>query len=418
MKSIFDLDEFKPYANRWRGRGQELARRKGYYDGSIYQRVRDGLGWLSPRLYRGIKPLYLPLARAVDVDAGIVPGDWSWPEDAPDAWQVARDVLFDDSNWVTRGVLYVHYGAVFGVSGLRVADLREMGQVQLCPVSPEFFMLVEKGQYDETPGLAFWLEHRQGAEGRVEYAEVITPESIRTFVDGEPEGIDGREPEYPNELGEVPFVEVRHVETGAALGESTYHKAIPLLDEVNEMASFVADVIKKNADPQWIAFGVEPSELERGDNVWFAPHGSDIKPVVPNLDIEGVLAFLQEIRRNVEGALPELAFEELRSKDQIATATIELQLLELVLKIKRVRPNYDQGLIEAMRMAGRAGAGMGLGEIAALDDDALGLDDQRPVLPVSRLDEIRAEEAELALEIQRRLASGEGLTATATGGAE
>ena len=63
-RSIFDLDEFKPYRDRWEARIKELGRRRSYYDGSIYQRVRGDLvnvvGHYAPHLYQGVKPLYLP----------------------------------------------------------------------------------------------------------------------------------------------------------------------------------------------------------------------------------------------------------------------------------------------------------------------------------------------------------------------
>ncbi len=57
--------------------------------------------------------------------------------------------------------------------------------------------------------------------------------------------------------------------------------------------------------------------------------------------------------------------------------------MELILLIRRVRPNYDRGLERAARMAGRAARSMGLAEIAALDDPALRFDPARPVLPVT-----------------------------------
>lgn len=411
MQSLFDTDEFKGYSAQWHSRQAELARRKGYYDGSVYRNVRMTVGPLAPRLYKGIKSLYLPLSRAVDVDAGIIPGHWAWEEDAPDTWEEARKQVFAWSNWITQGVLYCHYGAVFGLSGLKVADVRDLGQVQVIPCSPEYFMLVETDRYNRTPMLGFWLEHVQGPDGKQEYAEVITPQEIRTFIDGKPASIDGRPERYPNALGFVPMVEVKHKETGDPLGECTYQMAIPLLDEVNELASYLADVIKKNVEPQWVISGAEGTDLVKsGDNVWFLPNPqAKAMPLVGNVDIAGVAEFIDRIAANVNGALPELAYDELKQKAQIATATIELQLGELVLKIKRCRPNYDQGLIEALRMAGRAAATMGLGDVAVLDDEALALDDDRPVLPVNPLDQIALESARLGLEMQKSMSEGDGL---------
>lgn len=413
-KSLFDGEEFRPYRDRWERRLRELDRRRSYYSGERYLQLRDGtrllsaLGSLGPRLYRGIKPLYLPLARAVDVDAGIIPGGWALPdpEEEPRArqWKAAMDTVFDWSDWSVDGVLYVHYGAQYGVSGLKVADLRAAKRVVVKPLDPTTFLLVGTAQYDATPHLAICVETRTDETGKeFEYAEVVTAEQVRTFRDGEAWEFDGRKAEYPNELGFVPFVEVDHIATGEALGEATYQKAMPLLDEVNELASYLADIIRKHAEAQWAVIGAEPSDMVKsGDNVWFIPQGGDVKALVAAIDVAGVLAFVQEIRDQVHGALPELAFDELKSKTQIATATLELQLMELVLKIRRCRPNYDHGLADALRMCGRAADSMGLPAIAVLDDEGLRFDAERPVLPLDRETELRLEQMELSLEQQRQ----------------
>lgn len=407
--TIFRLDEFKPLERAWNERLKELALRASYYDGSIYTHIKN-LPMFGPRLYKGIKPLYLPLSRAVDIDAGIIPGGWELEEDAPEAWVAAMGTLFDWSDWDIYGVLYVHYGSKHGVSGLKISDLREAGRVILRPVDPQTYMLVYPGQYASQPGMALVIERRYDAAGDFEYAEVVEPGRVRTYRNGEPYGFDGREAEYPSELDFVPFVEVRHIETGQTLGECTFQKAIPLLNEVNELASYLADIIKKHAEAQWAIIGAEPSDLVKsGDNVWFIPQGGDAKALVAAVDIAGVLGFVQEIRDQVFGSLPELAFDELKSKTQIATATLELQLAELVIKIKRCRPNYDHGLADGMRLAGRAAATLGLGEISVLDDEALRLDPERPILPLDPLTEIELEMQKMALEREKATGqNGEG----------
>lgn len=416
IKSIFDTDEFKPFRARWNARLTELTRRKSYYDGSVYQKMRSQFGWMWPRLYKGIKPLYLPLSRAVDVDAGIVPGEWALPDGSTDqpfnpAWQPALNQVLDWSDWDRDGVLYVHYGAQYGVSGLKMSDLRLAGRVIVKPVKPTCFLLIEAGDYDGHPGMAIYVETRTDWAGEeFEYAEVVTDSFVRTFKDGRPQGFDFYLPEYANELGFVPYVEIEHIKTGERWGESTYQKAIILLDEVNELASYLADIIKKNAEPQWVVAGAESSDLVKsGENVWFLPSSeARVEALVPKVDIAGVIDFVREIRDQVHGSLPELAFDELRKKDQIATATLELQLMELVLKIRRCRPNYDHGLADALRMAGRAAASMNLPDIRALDDEALSFDAARPVLPLDPATAMALEMQALALEREKEADQGEG----------
>ncbi|NOK59132.1 MAG: hypothetical protein GFH27_549283n408 [Chloroflexi bacterium AL-W] len=418
MTSLFDKEEFKRYAPLWQQRQKELRRRAAYYDGSVYKSVRQGLdalGNLGPalgtRLYRGTKALFLPLNRAVNVDAGIIPGDWKLPEDQQSRYQAAIDRLMAWSDWDVDGVLYVHYGAQYGITGLKISDLRDARRVVIKPVDPTSYLLAGATLYNPIPQIAIFVEDRLNDQGeRYEYGEVITPDFIRTFSDGEPQGFDERPEEYPNALGFVPFVEQKHIENGQQLGECTYQQAIPLLNEVNELSSYLADIIKKHADPQWGVIGAEAGDMVKSsDNIWFLPPGSDAKAFVAAIDVAGILSFVQEIRDQVMGALPELAFDELKQKTQIATATLELQLMELVLKVKRTRPNYDHGLADALRLAGRAASTMNLTDIAILDDEGLMFDKERPVLPLDRFTELEIEQLELSVEQQRRIGQpGEG----------
>lgn len=417
-KSIFDTEEFKPYKDAWYTRLKELTYRASYYDGSVY-RKQAGMFWsLGPRVAKEVKPLFLPLSRAVDIDAGIIPGGWEFPENDPkrEIWEAARDALFDASNWDVNGVLFVHYGSTYGVSGLRVADVRGEGgnRVMVQPANPTQFMLVYGGAYADAPTMALCIESKSDGAGSYEYAEVITPETIRTFRDGQPFGYDGREPEYPNTQGIIPIVECVHLNDGTDLGECTYQKAIPMLNEVNEMGTRLAGVIRKNEDPQWITSGAEPSDLERGSDImWFMPQGAETKAIVPTLDIPGVLEFIREIKEGVKESLPELAFDDLRKSAQIATQTLEIQLMELIIKIKRVRPNYDRALTTAMQIAGLAAKEMGLSDIAPLADPELILDPERSVLPLLPKDAIELEMAQIELDNMRKAAgNSEGMAPT------
>src|SRR5512135_3398621 len=101
-----------------------------YYDGSIYQEALNNLGWLRPRASAAIRPLYLPLSRAVNVDGGIIPGGWQLAEECR-GLQAARDQVLKWSRWDQEGVLLVHYGAVYGSAGLRVADVRDANVVTI-----------------------------------------------------------------------------------------------------------------------------------------------------------------------------------------------------------------------------------------------------------------------------------------------
>lgn len=408
--SIWQLEEFEPIKPAWDKRIGKLGLMRQYYTGEIYRNVRN-IPMLGPRLYKHTKPLYLPLARAVDVDVGIIPGSWSLSPQSTEEQFAAQKTLFAMSRWIIEGPLYVHFAAQYGITGLKVSDLREEGEIHLQPYDPTTFILVSDYQYDLSPQKAIIVESRGEGDEAFEYAEVITSEEVRTYKDGDPFGFDGREPVYPNANEFVPMVEVPFLHTGGAWGEPTFEKVIPVLDEANQLASYLAKIIKDHAEAQWAVIGAEPGDLEKsGANVWFIPDaGGDVKAITAAIDVSGVLDFIREIAAEVKGSLPELSFEELRKKDQIATATLELQLMELVLKVNRVRPNLDYGLVAGMQMAGLMAGSMDLPSISPLADEELALDAERPIIPLDPQTKIAIEMQELALEQERAMLIGEGL---------
>jgi len=412
VTSIFDLDEFKPLKSRWDARQKEIRRVRGYYDGSVYKQLNPAEGFFGPRLYKGVQAVFTPLPRAVDIDCGIVHGDWALCEDAQWA-EKPRKQVFNWSHWSTEGVLMIHYGASTGVSVLKVIDDRQNNKVYIQPVDPAQVLIVG-GMYDQTPSLALTVLRQSDGNGEYEYAEVITPDKIRTYRDGEPFGYEGRREEYKNALGFVPYAEAGYIRVSnhdVLPGVPTFHNSLVMMDRANELASLMLSAVRKNIFPQWLLKGVAPTELEHnGDSAWFIPENGDAEALTPKVDIPGTLSFLQELSGQVTSSLPELAYDDLRRQSQIASATLTIQLGELMAKVARIRPNMDALLTDALRMAGRAAASMGLTDIAplqGLEDGAI--DPNRPILPLDPETALRLESLELALEQQKRsMDGGEG----------
>lgn len=403
-KTVFQRDEFKPL--RWTY--DQQIRRYGkfdrYYRGTMYE---SSVFRVAHKLYAGIKALFLPLARAVDLDVALVPGGWVLSEESL-ILQPAVDQVLTWSRWLTDGPLYVKFGASMGDAVLKIVDLADVARVLIEALPPHEVVIEPAGRYDPTPALALVVRREQETDGsQHEYAEAVTADRIRTYRDGEPFGYDGREAEYANELGVVPFVKVQHSNEGGTFGSPTFEKTIPLLDSINELASYLADMIGRHAEPQWAIAGAEPANLAKsGDNVWFLPEGASVKAILATIDIGGVLAFIEAVKTEMKAGLAELAFDDIRDKNRIATASIELQLAELVAKLKRIRRNYDAGLAEALRLAGVAAATMGLGEIAPLQE-GVEFDDDRPALPQLPRDVLELELLEQQIKQNRLLFGGE-----------
>jgi hypothetical protein len=400
--TIFDLDEFRPYAARFYARKTKYIKYRCYYNGTIYS---DSSFKLAHRLYAQTKALYSFLARVVDLDVALVPGlSNSWELDGDNKEILsARNQLYDWSNWSIAGDSWVEDGVILGEAMIKIVPSIDMGTIQMQRLAPENCLTIG--------AMAIIADNtRIGDDGVMfEYAEVITPETIRTFRNSEPWDY-GFGAMYDNPIGLIPIVIVEN-DTDA---RPTFAKMLPQLDSVNELASYLNDIIGRHNEPQWAAFGVEQSDLTKsGDNVWFFPNpNSKLEAIIAAVDIDGALRFIQEIKLETKSNLPELAFDDLRAKDQIATESLKVQLIELIAKIVKMRRRYDNALVHAHQMAAIIGESYNIGDLSALLQPHR-IKTDRSILPVNELDEIRLEEARLGLEMQRRLSSGEGMSTTA-----
>lgn len=413
IKSIFDLDEFKGYRQAYRSRQSRFQRNWQYYKAEGYDspHVQTPMGqFVISRITDAVRPLFTPLARAVNLDVSLIPGGWTLSP-ASAALQPAVDIIFRESSWPVEGDMFTKYVAAMGEAALYVSDDRDAKRITMQALRPDSYLIVPTGRYNPTPRLAIILSTNASND---EEATIIDPANIRTFVNGLPMGVDGRAPAYANALGYVPLVECKN-DPGDGVGEPTFDDVIASLDQVNIQATHLANIIQKHVEPQWAAFGAEAGDLEKsGDLVWFFPEGSDVKAILAAVDFEGVLKFIQEVKAEVKEGLPELSLSKLVGVERVAAATIELQMAEAVFKIRRMRKPIDLAVANALRLVGRAAREMGLPQLAALDDPALELNPDRAVITLDALTRLQIEAAEnntalsqMARERERLLIAGQ-----------
>ena len=421
-KSIFTLEEFKHLEELFRAR-QALFRRYWRLF-KAEQSTPGGAEWKTAAgmaagliLKNAVKPIFTPLARAVHLDVALIPGKWLLAEASQQHGGTIQQ-LFRDSRWKVEGDLFVRFGAAMGEAGLRVVDDRQAEKVRLVPVRPETYLTQSISLYDPTPQLALFVTTTKEDGEDVEYAEVFTANEVMTFRNGELHGIGGREARYANALGVVPLVACVH-DQGDGRPEPTFDDTIGALEQVNAQAHQLALIIQRHAEPQWAVFGAEAGDLEKdGTAVWFFPEGSDLKAVLAQVDFDGLLAFVKEVKGEMKDSLPELAIRELVGVNRVAAATIELQMAEAVFKIRRLRKPVDMALESALRLAGRAAAQMGLTELRGLDEALIEFDEDRPVLTLDALTRIQIEQAGQSLEISKMAAEREATLLAAGNGDE
>lgn len=414
--TIFDLPEFKQYQNRFNARAQKFAQRRRYYDGSVYN---DSGFKLAHKLYAQTKALLSFLARAVDLDVALVPGvqkPWELADGTPEQIRLAQRTLYEWSSWDTEGDSWLEDGATLGEAMIKIVPDPLVGKVRMQRIRPEICFVVSHldPATQTVVDLALIIDRSAiDQEGHnYEYAEAITPETIRTYFDGAPHGYNGNPDRYDNPLGFVPVVATRN----DAECRPTFAKCLPSLDSVNELASYLANIIGRHAEPQWAIKGAEQADLiKSGDNIWFLPAGAEADALLAQIDVEGALKFIQEIKGEVKSNLPELAFDDLRAKAQIAAETLEIQLIELDAKIWKMRRHYDAGLVDAHKLAALAAVQTGVPELAVLLAPHT-FDWKRPVRPISEMEQIQLEEARLNLALLASSQSGDGMTGAVNSG--
>ena len=415
VSSIWQLDEFKPLYTAFLTRQRRFATFERVYKGGGSQatqaydpnRLRPMLPAVSNARKRSAV-LFQPVAGACQIDVALVPGGWLLDDDSQQHADAVRKLL-KLSRWAQMGDLYVHNGAVFGQTTLKVVDNWQLKTVTLQPLRPDSVLIVRNGTYDSGIRMAIIISTTTDADNKpAELAEVIEPQRVRTFVNGKPHGVMGREATFENVLDEVNVIDQPFIDVGTGYGEPTFWSQIEPLEAVNAQALELDTIIRKHVEPQWAAFIDDPesnaADLQKsGDNLWWFPNGSDVKALVANLDIPGALALIQEVKAELKEGLFELLILKLAGMNRVAVPTVEIQLAPLTFKIQRIRRSLDCGLADAIRMAGRAYRLMNVPEFATLDDALLGFDDKRPVIALDALSKLALESAEMGLKSEKAL---------------
>lgn len=364
------------YKERWVQRCAYYQILRSYYQGNVYSAQPELVRAL--KLYAGIRQIFGPLRRAVRVDVAKVPGGWALPEDtAPALLEAVKQVR----SWSSYRASYsraVLHGAVAGEFGLLMVDNRVAKTVQIVPLRPD--EVVTGTLADGTPfGLVIKCDLVDRA-GRYEYAQLFTPDQICTYRNGELHGYDGREPEIPNLLGFVPVLLSPYLAGEDGIGENAFAGTQELLDRVNDATSQALDVIQRNAEPLTVFSGVEEVQFDPANNA-LTLSSADAKAytLVPNLVIDHALALIDKVLAEFKNVLPQLIFDQLMSRNDLAYDTVITLLSELIDHISDVRTNVDMAIETAERWALIAGQQMGL--FPGVDPAAHALDPERPVIP-------------------------------------
>jgi hypothetical protein len=367
-------------------RNMRYRRNWRYYQNIPYTEPRSGV-------YAKMRAIFNQVTKIVDTDARFTMGERLQVQAKPEV-EGALNQLWESSDFQQEKYLLARYGACCGDAFVKVVDNRAW---ELNPdpdpdlpvrlnIMPPDAVAPRYDPHDRKRMLACKVEY---VHGRDIHKEVITPEEILLYDERDPERIAAR---YPNPLGFIPIVHIRNLDIGEEFGLCSFHNLLPTVDALNEIASFMFEIVKLYADPVIVGRGMERGSLRKQTvdadgrpvaTVWWVPTPEGSFELLEwRGNLPDVLAFLDRIQASIERNTPELTLSGLRDRQDMSGYSISLHLIELLRKIGEMRGNYFTALERANRMALRILAMQGRGEFADMShrivaDPVLPVDDER-----------------------------------------
>jgi len=366
-------------------------------------RYYQNLPYLDPRpgAYAKLRAIFNQVTKIVDVDSRFTMGERLQVQAEPEVEQ-AINRLWKESDFQQEKYLLARYGACCGDAFLKVVDNRAWelnpdpdpeAPVRLNVLPPEA-VAPRYDPHDRRHLLACKIEY---VHGREVHKEVITRDEVLIYDSHDPERVAER---YPNPLGFIPIVHIRNLDIGEEFGLCSFHNLLPTIDAVNELASFMFDMVRVYADPVIIGRGMERGSLRKQTvdeagrpvaTVWWVPNPEGSFEFLEwSGNLPDVLAFLDRIQASVERNTPELTLSGLRERQDLSGYSLSLHLVELVRKINEMRGSYFGGLERANRMALRILEIQGNGDFADTTHRIIG----EPVLPVDDERQLKALQVE------------------------
>lgn len=399
-RSVFDtVADVGLYRNRWQQRCLHYQTLRAYYRGTFYENYPQLVK--SLKLYSGIRQIFGPLRRAVRIDVAKVPGAWKLPDDAPDNLIEAIKEIRRSSNATATYSRAVLHGAVAGEFGLMVCDDWRARSVRIVALRPD--EVITGTLADGSP---FGLIIKTGLVDRggvYEYAQLITNNTITTFRNGLQHDYDGGGAKRPNALGFVPVLLTPYLAGEDGIGENAFTGTQELLDRVNDAASQGLDVLQRNAEPYLVLSGTDNVEIDPDNNtIVLSEADAKAYTVAPNLVIKEALELITTVLAEFKHNLPQLIFDDLRSRNDLAYDTVLTLCTELVDHIRDVRTHVDAAIVQAEQWAIMAAQLMQIPTFAGIDPADHRLDDDRPVIQPTPSQAIDLEGKKITLEKNKR----------------
>lgn len=339
-----------------------------YFDPTMLAQLQT----MRPKWYKRIRGIYNPTNRFVTLYQSKVYGgaldmqgliDGAIPiEQADQTLRKAIVQIWKWSNWQTNKSVYVQTGSKFGDVLLKVVDDTSRGRVRLEVIDPRKVVdLVTDEVGDVTYAYIEYERLDPETDRTYTYGEEITPETFKTFRDGElhpyySDASGSPIAEWDNEYGFVPMALCQHSPTGLTWGQNGYHASLDKISEVNDQAALVNDQIRKVINPVWAITGAQKSAIELDTDretipTLHLPTGATIQALITPIDIANASLNIKDLLAELERDLPELALYRLREQASVTAPGVKAAYSDAIGRIQEARGQYDGTLVKAQQMA-------------------------------------------------------------------
>jgi hypothetical protein len=365
---------------------------ESFYDGTQYKQSFSQGMKKDGGLYKYIRNIYNFILRDIDFwQAAIWRGgiDPYAGEDGAIPIEVSEELAESDeqlraaiaqvwkhSNWDIKKDTLVMRGALLGDAAQYIRDDMERGQVRIELIHPALIKHVkldamgyvkeyeiEEIRLDEKLQKALYRETAERGTGE----EVI----FKTYRNNVPYAWDGNKDrqgnprsEWVESYGFIPLVMTQHINFDADFGRSEVHSVFDKITQVNDIASMLADSIRKTVDPFLFAnFNIGDSALgfstpaattdnpepgrEQKNILSVDDRAATLTPITPSINIADIGKIIADILEEAKDDLPEIN-ETIYSN--VATDTVLAARARVISKVEKRRAAYDADHVRALQM--------------------------------------------------------------------
>lgn len=376
--------------SEYKMRLQRYALYEAYDSNVVYREVykASNARKVKYKLYKHIRGIYNPFHRATmtfgsfvyggKLDRELRSGSIPLVTDN-DALRAAVWQIFKWSAWGTNKGLYAINGAKFGDSPIKIVDDPARKQVRLELVDPAKIKDLKLDPVGNVKGVVIEYdridpenepplgENDNRPAKTARYTEIAEHGGrMRLFRNDDPYEWDGLPSEWDNDYDFVPLVVAYHSPPTMGWGKNALHGVLDKIDEINDQASNINDILRKHNHPIWLFTGINgASDIDlsnatgRKDGLPYISLGknTDAKPMVAPISLADADHNLGRMLDELERDLPILSLSRLRERSGDTSApSAEAMFSDGIASVKDARGMYDDALIRALSMAVTIGA--------------------------------------------------------------